>query len=45
MSWPQLGSVDVKTLFAFAKERDWIYVVITLVVFAVPAFSLFGGQL
>lgn len=35
----------VRVLFsaiAFAIERDWMYVVITLIVFAVLMFSLFG---
>lgn len=35
----------VFSVFAFAKERDWIYVVITLIVLSVLTFSLFGGQL
>ncbi|HXZ80831.1 MAG TPA: DUF1634 domain-containing protein [Terriglobales bacterium] len=30
--------------FAFVLERDWLYVVVTLIVFAVLVFSLMGGK-
>jgi uncharacterized membrane protein len=30
------------SLVAFARQRDWIYVAITLIVFAVLLFSFFG---
>lgn len=30
------------SVFAFAAERDWMYVVITLVVLAILLYSLFG---
>lgn len=30
--------------FAFAAERDWIYVLVALLVLGVLAFSLFGGH-
>ena len=33
------------SVVAFALERDWLYVVVTLVVLAVLVFSLVGGQL
>ena len=31
------------SVFFFLKRRDWLYVAITLVVFAVLLFGLFGG--
>ena len=34
----------VFSIFAFAVQRDWLYVVVTLVVLAVLMFSLTGGQ-
>lgn len=34
----------VFSVFAFAGERDWLYVLVTLVVLAVLAFSLMGGR-
>ncbi len=33
------------SIVAFARERDWTYVGITLIVLAVLAYSLIGGQL
>jgi uncharacterized membrane protein len=33
------------SVFAFARQRDWTYVVITLVVLVVLAYSLFWGLL
>ena len=33
----------VFSVFAFARQRDWIYVVITLIVLAVLLYSLFWG--
>jgi uncharacterized membrane protein len=35
----------VFSIFAFAVQRDWLYVVVTLIVLAVLMFSLTGGQL
>jgi len=32
------------SIFAFAVQRDWLYVVVTLIVLAVLIFSLTGGQ-
>jgi uncharacterized membrane protein len=32
------------SIFAFAVQRDWLYVVVTLIVLAVLMFSLTGGQ-
>jgi uncharacterized membrane protein len=32
------------SIFAFAVERDWLYVVVTVIVLAVLTFSLTGGQ-
>ncbi len=32
------------TVFAFAKQRDWVYVVITLIVLALLLFSLLWGK-
>src|SRR5215472_9178227 len=34
----------VFSIFAFAVQRDWLYVVVTLIVLAVLTFSLTGGQ-
>jgi uncharacterized membrane protein len=34
----------VFSIFAFAVQLDWLYVVVTLVVLAVLMFSLTGGQ-
>jgi len=31
-------------LFAFAVQRDWLYVVVTLIVLAILMFSLTGAQ-
>jgi uncharacterized membrane protein len=33
------------SVFAFALERDWLYVAVTIAVLAVLVFSLAGGQL
>ena len=33
------------SIWSFAAERDWTYVVVTLIVFAVLCFSLFGGAI
>lgn len=33
------------SVYAFSLQRDWVYVVITLVVLAVLVFSLAGGRL
>lgn len=35
----------VFSVFAFAVQRDWLYVAVTLIVLAVLIFSLCGGQL
>jgi uncharacterized membrane protein len=32
------------SLFAFAAQRDWLYVVVTLIVLAVLVYSLRGGR-
>ena len=32
------------SIFAFAVQRDWLYVVVTVIVLAVLMFSLTGGQ-
>jgi uncharacterized membrane protein len=32
------------SIFAFAVQRDWLYVVMTLIVLAVLIFNLTGGQ-
>jgi uncharacterized membrane protein len=34
----------VFSIFAFAVQRDWLYVAVTLIVLAVLMFSLTGGQ-
>lgn len=34
----------VFSILAFAIQRDWLYVVVTLIVLAVLVFSLAGGQ-
>jgi len=31
------------SVFAFARQRDWVYVVITLIVLAVLVYSMFSG--
>jgi uncharacterized membrane protein len=33
----------VFSVFAFARQRDWVYVVITLIVLAVLAYSVLSG--
>jgi uncharacterized membrane protein len=33
------------SVFGFAEERDWVYVVITLIVLALLVYSLSGGSL
>jgi uncharacterized membrane protein len=35
----------VFSVYAFLRERDWLYVVVTLFVLAVLLFSLFGPEL
>jgi uncharacterized membrane protein len=35
----------VFSIFAFAVQRDWLYVVVTVIVLAVLMFSLTGGQM
>jgi uncharacterized membrane protein len=35
----------VFSIFAFAVQQDWLYVVVTVIVLAVLTFSLTGGQL
>ena len=34
----------VFSIFAFAVQRDWLYVVVTVIVLGVLIFSLTGGQ-
>ena len=33
------------SVFGFTQERDWVYVVITLIVLALLVYSLSGGSL
>ena len=33
------------SVYAFGLQRDWVYVVITLIVLGVLVFSLAGGRL
>jgi uncharacterized membrane protein len=53
LSWIQLGILlliatpiarVVFSIFAFAVQRDWVYVAITLVVLSVLLFSLLNGM-